>query len=338
LQSILTQTYQHYKKSFFKHYGIEWNVNYVDHYIELHDIDDNHTAYLLQFDQGHIVVGLNYNIYRLSIKENIILHNSSDIQYFINNNFFVKKNGDFIPNSDDFFDHSLLDGQSWFQTSIYHKLDQATMNNYTDFRITRSLANNISNQQGTLGSYTFYSREQDDFDCGPLAALNLLMSYELSGFSGIVNSRHSFNELVILRSQMNWPKTGLFKGVWPSEFLAGVNSYLPNNFRMISRGTQIMDFSPVVGMFYNANIPGTAHYAVIIGSATAKNWWIFNHHFDIISHWKATHHYQEGFVGNRKSGTPAYYFVNSNFRQEVWALQRYTFNPHGGGTWNWEYI
>jgi len=309
-------------------FGEEWNLNYYVSNIELYDRNDELSAFMIVFDNGYLTVGTDLNLYEIETEGVPPLIDITSRNYLIGNNYYIKVDDVFVPNTLSAPRLDTVDIQSLFDGSgIYKSLNANNTGALTNFKITNSIADDLSDYNGQKGKYKIYTRNQGPYnDCGAQAAINLLYTYELSGISNITKSRNSDNELNAMRAFMNWTPEGryylvtTFYGIWPSEIVAGMEEYLPSKYMVLSGDFDFADL-PVIGLYYNANVVSTAHNAVIIGSAQSDAWWIFKTNFDIISTWFENYTHISGVIGTKKPATPSYYYVESAYRQNVFMIE-----------------
>jgi hypothetical protein len=174
-------------------------------------------------------------------------------------------------------------------------------------------------------------------DCGAQAAVNMMYTFQISGVSGLAKSMNSNTELNTMRGLMNWTSAGrsylgiTFYGIWPGEITSGLSAYLPSNYRVMADGVFGSSYNgPALGLYYSLNVTETAHYALMIGSAQSDAWWIFKTNYDIISHWTENYNHSSGVIGTKKNGTPSYYYVETQYRNGTYNIQKAT-----GAKW-WE--
>lgn len=326
------------KDEYYKEYNEVWDMNYFEGYHELYDEHDEIKAYMLIFDQGYLTVGLDLYLYEIQTEGSPgFIHSNSRI-YLIGQNYYIKKNNVFVPNTTVSPDLYTLDGTSLFYDDIYKKLDSTNIAALDNFKVTYSIASDLSNHSGSNGSYSIYTRYQgNNMDCGAQAAINMLYTYELSGETGITKSMNSNTERDAMRSLMNWTSSGrsylgiTFYGIWPGEIISGMNSYLPSKYKVDGEGYfGSGENAPAIGLYYSLKLEDTAHYAMLIGSAQSDAWWIFKTNYDIISHWNENYTHASGVIQTKKSGTPSYYFVETQYRHGTYNVLKST-----GAKW-WE--
>ncbi len=326
------------RDEYYKEFGQVWDVNsYVDYY-DLYDEHDELKAFLIKFDHGYLTVGVDLNIYDVKTEGSLPFYVVGDKNYLIGNHYYIKDNERFIPNSFGAPYLDQIDGQRWFYDNIYIQLTSTNTNALTNFKITYSIADDLIMDNGNYGSYQIYTRTQGAYmDCGAQAAVNILYTFEFSGESGLAKSMNSNNERDTMRSLMNWTTAGrdylgiTFYGIWPGEIVSGLHAYLPDDYLINSEGLFGPSYNgPAIGLYYSLDVVETAHYAMIIGSAQSDAWWIFKTNYDIISHWIENYYHNSGFIGAKKSGTPSYYFVQTQYRQGTYNIQKST-----GAKW-WE--
>lgn len=339
LVDFINQNIYVLKTEYHKEFNAYWDVNYLQDYHELYDENDLLKAYLIEFDNGYIIVGHDLYLYEVETigQAPLIIRNQKN--YLIGSHFYIKENGLFFPNSKDAPDLYALDGRSSFPSNIYKRLTTSNTNELTNFIITYSIANDLQTHQGNSGEYTIYTRNlaSNENDCGAQAAINITYTYQQSGINGLAKSMNSNTELAAMRNLMNWTSEGrgylgmTFYGIWPGEFVSGATSYLPSNYQVTAGGQFGSGFNgPAVGLYFNANIVETAHYAMIIGRAQSDAWWIFKTNYDIISHWHQNHTHSNGVIGVKLQTTPSYYFVETQYRHATYVVQIST-----GAKW-WE--
>lgn len=331
-------------------YNIEfsdnWDVNYyVDHF-PLLDENDELKAFLIQFDNGYLTVGLDLNLYEIVTTGGNPFLNKSKKHYLLGEHYYIKVNDRFIPNSSKAPNIYTIDGTGIFKSDIYVQLTEDNTDELDNFQITYSIANDLKTTSGDYGSYNVYTRTQYYEDCGAQAGINLMYTFDRSGVSDLAKSNDSNTELSTMRNLMNWTTEGKsylgikFYGIWPKDFKSGLTNYLPNDYRVVNEGIFGPGHNaPAAGLYYSLNVVNTAHYAMIIGSAQSDAWWIFKTNYDIISHWDENHsHYgSNGEIGYKYSDTPSYYYVESKYRQDTYNIQKAT-----GAKWwevwksNWE--
>ena len=307
-------------------FNMNWEVTEFLSYKPLYDIDDNEFAYILNFDVGYLVVDENLQIRDMSIIDSQLLLDYSSKTYLIGTGYYKKVGDNLVPNSINTPIWGSIPRSGLVISDIYHDYTTTEIGNYDNFQVTMSLANDLRDKNGNYGDYSIYTRYQGSTtDCGPQAGVNWMYTFDFSGAADIPRSNNSNTELANMRTEMGWTTTGqdylglVFVGTWPSDFKSGVADYTDNDF-FVSTSSAYLDETPAVGLYYNLNVADTAHYAMVIGQAQSDNWWIFKHNWDIISTWSANYNHYYGFITTKKSGTPSYHFVKSNYRQSTYVL------------------
>lgn len=334
LVTLINNSIPEMREAYQNEFGNNWDVTELRDYKELYDIDENIYAYLIRFDTGYIVVTENLDLIEIDIDGESPLISHEEKTYLFGNSYYVKNNNDFVPNSINTSGYGSIGGKSLVVSDIYYNLEDER-DDFDNFVVTLSLADDLEDQNGNYGDYSIYTRNQGSTtDCGPQAGVNLIYTYDKSGLTDIAKSNNSDTELNSMQIDMGWSSTGqsylglVFMGTWPSDFKSGLDDYMGSNYYMVTSALYD-EIAPSVGLYYNANVIDTAHYALIIGRAQSDNWWIFKHNWDIISTWDENYYHSiSGVIGSKKSGTPSYHFVKKSYRQNTFAL--YESTPSGG--------
>jgi hypothetical protein len=334
LVSFINDNIPEMRESYQNEFGVNWDVTEFKDYKKLYDIDENIYAYVIRFDTGYIVVTEYLELIEINIEGESPLINYEEKTYLFGNNYYVKTDEGYLSNGINTPAYGTIGGESLVISDIYYNLED-DRDDFDNFVVTLSLADDLEDQNGNYGEYSIYTRNQGSTtDCGPQAGVNLIYTYDKSGLTDIAKSNNSDTELNSMQIDMGWTSSGqsylglVFMGTWPSDFKSGLDDYMGSDYYMVTSALYD-EVAPAVGLYYNANVTDTAHYALNIGRAQSDNWWIFKHNWDIISTWDENYyHTSSGVIGSKKSGTPSYHFVKRGYRQNTFAL--YESTPSGG--------
>jgi|GEM_PF-2291807 len=327
LVSFINENISVMKDAYFDEFGIEWDVSEFRDYKVLYDIDDNGYAYIIRFDKGYLVVGEDLNLVELNTTEVSPIIDYTAKTYLFGNSYYKKVDGGFIPNSVNTPERGSIAGEAVFDEDVYHIYEDIDDETFPNFTVLVSLADDLEDNDGNFGEYSIYTRYQGSTtDCGPQAGINMVYTYDFSGLTNLAKSNNSDDELDSMREEMDWTTEGQsfplgisFVGTWPGDFMSDLSSYMGDDYYLEETSAYINE-TPAIGLYYNLNVAGTAHYSLIIGKAQSDAWWIFKNNWDILSTHRENYNHLYGEIGTKKLGYPSYKFVKSSFRQGTYAL------------------
>ena len=76
-----------------------------------------------------------------------------------------------------------------------------------------------------------------------------------------------------------------------------------------------------IALYMNFNVANTAHYALKVGTASQKNWWIFRTYWDIVATWDSNLWYNNGYP-YKIDDKDCFYVIDQKFRKVEYQLYR----------------
>ncbi len=314
---VLKNEYQNY-------YQETWEMTKVESATKLYDQNDQYLGYFFSFDVGYLSVTKDFRLIEINTVDQSPLIFPKEKTYMISNGYYYKKGNQYRPNSSLTTDQHTLPGEALINSEIFTPLNDKI--NTTNFEVTQSVAKDLKTSNQKTGKYQVYTHYQSTTDCGPQAGINLVYTYKLSGVKDITNINNVYTGLTTMREKMNFKTDGKkyfglsFLGVWPWEFSSGLKNFLPEKYTVIQ--PEYMQYeAPSVALYYNLNVANTAHFAMVIGEARSKNFWIFHTYYDIVSTWNSTHTLtNQGEINYQKVGQNSYYIVNQIHRNAIYEI------------------
>lgn len=286
--------------AYYDEFGKEWDIEYIEYCKEILNSNDEVNYYLFKFNKGFLLLNLNMELVDFDPIGFPLIYEDVDT-YFFSGSYYYKENDQYQPNSINAYNGE-LDYTSIFSSQICFPLDSMPGN----YEIVRSYSIDIATNKGYYGKYDVITGEQGETsDCGAQAALNYVATLQKSDSAYFVHSSNWQTEITEMRTLMNYPKSGVFEGIFPWEFKQGVYSYC--NEPIIIAPTNL---DLCIGLYSNINAVKTAHYALFVGQARKKIWWFFYNYYDIISTWNQNFEDEEDMFNKKYDIHDNYYYVN----------------------------
>lgn len=323
IKNFFEENLEELKEEYFIKFNKELNFNEVAYVNDTYDFADEKNGYLVVFDNGYIAFGLNYEFYCMSTEDNMSSINAKKIYYFSKNLFFKNNDCFYYLNGKKY--NPIIIGNSLVSSNIGYSLENEYNND--EFQINSSctkipILKNIFDSSD-WGNYTIVSFEQGNYtDCGVIAIMNLLYSYKLSLVADYTNYSSPDVMRQTLRWLTNWQNNIVGEGLLPDGLMYGCTQYINIS------GVELKSISnydnSVFGicLFSNLNIQDTAHYALKVGEAQQKYFWIFKTYWDIVVSWDRN--YNEDFVTHYPISVwnllDGYYVIDQQYRISSYQL------------------
>lgn len=322
--SLINDNILNLSEIYYEETGNEWNIDSVEETIEIYDINDDLTAYLFVFNEGYLTASLHAELLDMSEAGASPLIDDEKQTYFLGGAYFYKEDGNYYSNSiSEVNNLNELSGSiNPFSSEIY--IANENMNNYI---VERTYTIDLKNKNGKYNAkYKVITGNQEDTtDCGAQAGLNYLYTLDFTNNTSFTKSKNWNIEINIMRREMNWETGGYyigpfkFDGILPGDFAYGIHTYLNRKYFMFDIGN---NYGLRVGVYASLNLNKTAHYALYVGEAKVKKWWIFYTYYDIISSWNINFNTDSaGNITTRNDEFGSnYYFVNHAYHVFYYTL------------------
>ena len=305
-------------------FGEAWNATKVKYYTDVYNFDDVKIGYVVAFDIGYVAFGENYEL--LSMSNNYILDYLNEEKIYCNAKELYKKiNNNFYTLDGVKWDEEIT-GKALVKSDIFHKLSNEFNND--DFKLS-SCCTRISYLADKFTNFNFGNYKIASFyqggttDCGVIAIMNLIYSYYFSNVADFTHSKTSDEMRKDLRGLTNWQGNIVGEGMLPMDLVRGCNNYI-NKKSVKLNALESGDFDDSVfgiGLYMNLNIGETAHFALRVGTASQKYWWIFRTYWDIIATWDSNIIYENGYPTGTNDND-CYYVVDQQYRHGEYQLCR----------------
>lgn len=274
--------------------GTKWNPTRLICVESVFDENLEDIGYVACFDEGYMAYKYDNQILHLSTTNDF---NFNDVNKVIcyQNALHDSKNfnkNDYIQYKDIIFSNS---GPT--STDIYHHMYDEIGND--GFNITSCctyLPDSLDSKHEHYGAFNVICFSQDpllklndDTDCGVLATMNLLATYDYTGLYYITYGQSVKDMRLELRKDTNWANNPVHQGMLPIQMMHGCNKYIDEHYYRqkfrLSCDTLIRLNKPRIGVYSSLDVKDTGHFALKVGTAKQKYGDLFWTYWDIIVSW-----------------------------------------------------
>ena len=317
------------QNSFNEDFDTNWTAGKAEKVQLLYNFNEEKIGYVVSFTNGYIASTDDYQMLDMSFKDRFCFDDESNKIYYSCGEFYVNKNGSFVNANEDKYNNEIV-ANGDFSEDIYHKID--VVMSQPEFEFTSSCAK-ISGiptkfDQSDWGNYRPVCFDHHGTsDCGVMAIMNLLHTYKISGGANYTKNIPAAEMREQLRYLTNWQGNIVGEGLLPRDLINGCNNYICKKgiaLRQMENGLAPLKYAnnrPGIGLYFNARISKTAHYAMKIGTAQHKYGWCFKTYLDVIISWDQN--FDPDFEGNPKTlydNDNGVYFVDLKYRHASYQL------------------
>lgn len=319
VEDFFKNNIQEMKDEYYNFYSEEFNGTTVITVKNVYDFNCDIIGFIVIYDVGYIVCGFDFQLYCISntLNDNRIM---TEKLFYKVKNIYLKQGNSFVDlNGVEYKKELYVSGG--VSDEICHPLRDEYKNK--GFKITTSctkipVLKNIFDSTN-WGNYKIVSCNQGDFsDCGVIAIMNLIYSYKLSNVRDFSKGKNPDDMREELRMLTNWKGNIAGEGMLTFDMVRGCNQYINDDVYEL-RGSTFDGSIFGIGLYYNANIFNTAHFALKIGTAEQDYWWIFKTEWDIVVTWYKNYTFDDVNDLNLNF-LDCYYVIDQQYRQEFYQL------------------
>ncbi len=321
--NYFNENIEEFNAAYEEKFDVKWDAKYVESVKDVYNISDEKYAYLVGFDKGYLLFDNTMSFLTHDIKNKYPFYEKNEKLYYVNGKFYVKQNNNLYDENGGKF--KVVIGNGSFDSDIAHTLD-AVMG-YDDFSFNKCctaipiVSNRFPNNE--WGKYKVVSIHQgNSTDCGVIAIMDLLYTYKLTGVANYVKQQSISAMREELRKLTNWQGNIVGEGMLPSDLTRGCRDYInQDGVDLIFAGEY--SYVPQIGLYFNLNIKDTAHFALKVGTARNKYFWIFDTNWDIIVSWDRNFEpNSDSMVGEIYNTYSCYYAIDQQYRHGLYTLHK----------------